>query len=90
MPTLYCFDNGRMVRRKRYFEVAMLELEEKMVAIGKRNGYSCVVMRCYRAILKSKVLPDRIIIARDIEGTFPETKVYRMKVKKQKVVIQDV
>ena len=68
----------------------MFEIEAQMVAIGKRDGYPCVLMRDYRAILKSKVLPNKVIITRDIEGTFPETKVYRMKVKKQKVVIQDV
>ena len=71
-----------MILLKRYLEVSMFDLEAQVVAIGKRDGSPCAVMQGYRVILKSKVLPNKVIITRDIEGTFPETKVYRMKKKK--------
>ena len=84
MPNLYCRKNGQAILLKRYLEVSVFEIEAQMVAIGKRDGYPCALIRDYRVILKSKVLPNKVIITRNIEGAFPETKAYRMKVKKQK------
>ena len=80
---------------KRYFERSLDALESEAVAIGKETGCPCAAIQGHDIILRSKVLPDRIIVTRNEYGNCPETKTYKLRFKKvklpkfEKVVVQD-
>ena len=91
MPSLYCRNNqGQMKLVKRYFEASLDFLESEAVTIGKKTGRACVVIQAGRWIMRSKVLPGKLIVERRGATDFVVTNTYRLKKPKvKKMLVQE-